>query len=83
MAGQERGKHGHVLEKCYIGFCTPTHTQMDFKKKKKAERIKGLDLGYFPTWHGDKSCTNSQTIAAGTINLRPLYKVNKGRCMQG
>ena len=26
LAGQERGKHGHVLEKCYIGFCTPTHT---------------------------------------------------------
>src|ERR1700744_2690843 len=33
LAGQERGKHGHVLEKCYIGFCTPTHTQMDSKKK--------------------------------------------------
>ena len=81
LAGQERGKHGHVLEKCYIGFCTPTHT--NGFKKKKAERINGLDLGYFTTWHGDKSRTNSQTIAAGTINLRPLYKVNKGRCMQG
>ena len=27
--------HEHVFEKCYIGFCTPTHTEMDYKKKKK------------------------------------------------
>ena len=26
--------HEHVFEKCYIGFCTPTHTEMDYKKKK-------------------------------------------------
>ena len=40
-------------------------------------------LRWFPTWHGDKSRANSQTVAAGTINLRPLFKVSKGRCTQG
>ena len=32
---------------------------------------------------GDKSRANSQTIAVGTIDLRPLYKVSKGRYTQG
>ena len=48
----------------------------------KAERRVNC-LRWFPTWHRDKSHTNSQTIVVGTIDLRPLYKVNRGRCMQG
>ena len=48
----------------------------------KAERRVNC-LRWFPTWCGDKSCANSQTIAVGTISLRPLCKVSKGRCMQG
>ena len=31
--GEERKGVGKV--ECYIGFCTPTHTKMDLKKKKK------------------------------------------------
>ena len=27
--------HVHTFEKCYIGFCTATHTEMDSKKKKE------------------------------------------------
>ena len=25
----------HTFEKCYIGFCTPTRTEMDSKKKNE------------------------------------------------
>ena len=40
-------------------------------------------LRWFPTWCGDISHANSQTIAAGTISLRPLCKISNGRCTQG
>ena len=49
----------------------------------KAGRKYRLDWGYFSTWCRDKSHANSQTVVVGTIGLRPLYKVSKGRCMQG
>ena len=48
------------------------------KLKERLNRLR-----WFPTWHRDKLCANSQTIAVGTIGLRPLCKVSKGRCMQG
>ena len=41
----------------------------------KAERKYGLDVDYFPTWRRDKSHANSQTVAAGTLDLIPLCKV--------
>ena len=31
--------HVHAFEKCYIGFCTATHTEMDSKKKKSRTMI--------------------------------------------
>ena len=48
------------------------------KAKRKLNHLR-----WFSTWHGDKSRTNSQTIVVGTIDMRPLCKVSKGRCTQG
>jgi hypothetical protein len=31
--------HRNYIVKCYIGFCTPTCTQMDHKKKKKKDMM--------------------------------------------
>ena len=42
---KEEGEKGmeetqvHTFEKCYIGFCTPTRTEMDSKKKKMSRSM--------------------------------------------
>ena len=36
------------MEKCYIGFCTPTRTEMDFKQKKK-KKTSGQGLAGYVT----------------------------------
>ena len=33
---------GYYYEKCYIGFCTPRRTQMEFKKKKKEYAVASI-----------------------------------------
>ena len=36
--------HRYIIVKCYIGFCTPRRTEMEFKKKKKKS------YGKSPNW---------------------------------
>ena len=45
------GSHGHLdtHEKCHIGFCTPTHTEMDSKKKKREGRSVSRTAGSVPS----------------------------------